>query len=95
MRFLSTGTVNVRAAEENYHVPRFVTAYTVYLLKGPHTGHYLRHYSGYVGHVRYQKDAMQHDDVCSHGAALPALTACYNQSQYLPEKKTRNGLLHG
>jgi len=32
---------------------------------------------------------MQHDDVRSHGAAVLALTASYDQSQYLPERNKK------
>ena len=87
MRFLSKGTGNLRPAEENHHVPRFVVrAYIAYLTKGLHTGHK----SGYVGHVRYQMDAMQHNDVSSHGAAVLAVAARSDQSQYLPERNKKS-----
>jgi len=33
---------------------------------------------------------MQHDDVCSHGAAVLAQTARYDQSQYLPERNKKS-----
>jgi len=35
-------------------------------------------------------DAMQHDDVGSHGAAVLAATARCDQSQYLPERKKKS-----